>query len=114
MITGEPNRLESLIRIEIFVRMGGSLTAERARGSQALFYYVWILCRGRWTELDSRPVASDLRFGFSRTTLSFSIVRRRNLVKFDDAENNFVKIYAAGFGIQDVSFGNSPTTFELS
>lgn len=48
-------------------------------------------------------------------------IRRRNLVKFDDAENNFVKIYiysspvnATGFGIQDVSLGNSSTTFELS
>lgn len=33
MITGEPNRLESLIRIEVFERMGGSLTVERARFS---------------------------------------------------------------------------------
>ena len=50
-------------RIEIF-RSHGSLRVKRERARSNLFRRVWIFCSGRWTGLDSGPVASDLVFLF--------------------------------------------------
>lgn len=50
-------------RIEIF-RSHGSLRVKRERARSNLFRRVWIFCSGRWTGLDSGPVASDLIFLF--------------------------------------------------
>lgn len=72
MITGELNRLESLIRIEIFVRMVGSLRVERARFERSFLLRLDTLSR----EVD--------RAGFSTSCFRFTTwFLANNAVVFD-------------------------------